>query len=467
MEGEEWPFYASSHICDKNTWWPFYKHMGDYIHRVSDFMQRGKTKAEVCIYLPQNDIWAENPLCDLHMCMKLRERFEDDAIDGVAKAGYWFDYVNDDVVSRISEYGYKTMIIMETDRMPVETVKAIEKFIADGNLVICADRIPSMSCGLVGAEENTKYVKETMENLLKDGKILLAENKREALVSMLREHAVPDLEICDGKEDIGYIHKKDGDVDIYFVSNMSKNEYHTTLRFKNMTASCSVLKPMEAEEKDVVRNEVVDGKKEIELTIAPLESLLIIFDEKMEEQKAVEADCVAGKKDISAGWKLTVADKGVAYEFEKLIPWQKQDELKYFAGTGIYKKSLALTAEELNYKNIALFMENMKDCAKVIVNGKVAGELIKYPYVMDVTEFLKEGENEIVVEVTNVMINRMIDPEMKTDYYEGTVIDEWPYFTKALNNCRWKRLSNWREVDMIKEPVDAGIWGSVELLFHK
>ena len=86
---------------------------------------------------------------------------------------------------------------------------------------------------------------------------------------------------------------------------------------------------------------------------------------------------------------------------------------------------------------------------------------------MDITDCVKEGENEIVVEVTNVMINRMIDPEIKTDYYEGTVIDEWPYFTKALNNCRWKRLSNWREVDMIKEPVDAGIWGTVELLFHK
>ena len=112
-------------------------------------------------------------------------------------------------------------------------------------------------------------------------------------------------------------------------------------------------------------------------------------------------------------------------------------------------------------------MENMKDCAKVVVNGKVAGELIKYPYVLDITDCVKEGENEIVVEVTNVMINRMIDPEIKTGYYEGTVIDEWPYFTKALNNCRWKRLSNWREVDMIKEPVDAGIWGTVELLFHK
>lgn len=466
-DGEEWPFYASSHICDKNTWWPFYKHMGNYIQRVSDFMQRGKTHAEVCIYLPQNDIWAENPLCDLHMCMKLRERFEDDAVDGIAKAGYWFDYVNDDVVSRVSEYGYKTMIIMETDRMPVETVKAIEKFAADGNLVICADRIPSMSCGLIGAEENAKYVKEAMESLLNSGKMLLAENKREALVSMLQENVVPDLEICDGKNDIGYIHKQDGDVHIYFVSNMSKNEYHTTLRFKNLAGSCQVFGPMEAKEKDIVRNEVVNGKKEIELTIAPLESLLIIFDEKVEDQKAVTELFAEAKKDISAEWKFKVADAGVDMEISELIPWQKLDELKYFAGTGIYKKFFVLSVEELEYKNIILSMENMKDCAKVYVNGNLAGDIIKYPYVIDIAEFLKTGVNDITIEVTNVLINRMIDPEIKTDYYEGTVIDEWPYFTKTLNACRWKRLSNWREVDMIKEPVDAGIWGTVELAFCK
>ena len=430
-------------------------------------MQRGQTQAEVCIYLPQNDIWAENPLCDLHMCMKLRERFEDDAVDGIAKSGYWFDYVNDDVVSRISEYGYKTMIIMETDRMPVETVKAIEKFVEAGNLVICADRIPSMSCGFIGAEENTKYVKETFATLLAENKILLADNKREALVSMLKENVVPDLEICDGKNDIGYIHKQDGNVHIYFVSNMSKNEYHTTLRFKNLATSCYVMKPMEAEEKDILRNEVVDGKKEIELTIEPLESLLIIFDETLADQEAANAACIDVKKNISENWKFTVADKGFDVELSELIPWQKQEELKYFSGTGVYKKSFVLSAEELKYKKISLSMENMKDCAKVYVNGSLAGDIIKYPYVIDITEFLKEGENDITVEVTNVLINRMIDPEIKTDYYEGTVIDEWPYFTKSLNACRWKRLSNWREVDMIKEPVDAGIWGNVEILFNK
>ncbi len=466
-EGEEWPFYASSHICDKNTWWPFYKQMGSYIQRVSDFMQRGKTHAEVCIYLPQNDIWAENPLCDLHMCMKLRERFEDDAIDGIAKAGYWFDYVNDDVVSKISEYDYKTMIIMETDRMPVETVKAIEKFVAAGNLVVCAERLPSMSCGLIGAEENGAFVQETMKRLFEENKILLADNKREALIDVLKNNVTPDLEICDGKNDIGYIHKQDGDTHIYFVSNMSKSEYHTTLRFKNLSTSCCVMKPLEGEVKDIVRNEVVDGKKEIELTVAALESLLVIFDENMADQEAVKEYIAADEKNISGDWKFAVEDKGFEQELGELIPWQKLDGLKYFSGTGVYKKSFTVSKEELECKKVCLSMGNMKDCAKVYVNGSLAGELIKYPYDIDITEYLKEGENDLTVEVTNVLINRMINPEMKTDYYEEDVIDEWPYFTNTLNTIRWKRLSNWREVDMIKEPVDAGIWGNVKIMFCK
>ena len=187
----------------------------------------------------------------------------------------------------------------------------------------------------------------------------------------------------------------------------------------------------------------------------------------MEDQKAAAELFTEGKKDISGAWKFTVADAGVDTEVDELIPWQKMDGLKYFAGTAVYKKSITLSAEELNCKAITLSMEHMKDCAKVYVNGSVVGDIIKYPYIIDITDFVKEGENEITVEVTNVLINRMINPERKTDYYEGTVIDEWPYFTKALNNCRWKRLSNWREVDMIKEPVDSGIWGIVEILFNK
>ena len=88
------------------------------------------------IYLPQHDIWAEMPIADTHMCMKLNERLETACVDGIHKAGYWFDYVNDDAVSRLENYSYDTLILIACSRLPVETAKHIRAFADRGGLVI-------------------------------------------------------------------------------------------------------------------------------------------------------------------------------------------------------------------------------------------------------------------------------------------------------------------------------------------
>lgn len=465
--GEEWPFYASSHICSKNTWWKFYKNISDYIHRVSYFLQKGSTVSEVCIYLPQNDIWAENPLCDLHMCMKLRERFEDDAIDGIAKAGYWFDYVNDEVVSRISEYNYKVMIIMETERMPVETVRAVKEFAGKGNLVICAGGLPDKSCGLMNAEADSAYVKNTMQEMRKSGELLFAENKRDGLLKVLKENAVPDLFIEKGQKDIGYVHKKDGEVHIYFISNMAKSKHHTVLSFKNLSLPCTVMNPMSCKEKELIRNGVNGGNRELELCMEPLESVIVVFDERIKNQEPAREKVTIFCKNISDEWEFRTEKEDTFTRLKKTVPWQKTEKLKYYSGFGIYKRSFSVTEEEAFCKNIVLWAENIRECARIYINDVCVGDIIKYPYEIEVSGFLKAGENEIRIEVANLLINSRLSSECSVPKYEGTVIDEWPYFTRSLNETRKKRLGNWRELQMVKEPFDSGMWGNVELRFQE
>ena len=88
----------------------------------------------------------------------------------------------------------------------------------------------------------------------------------------------------------------------------------------------------------------------------------------------------------------------------------------------------------------------------------------EYPYEVEIGSFLKDGTNHIRVEVTNLLINKWIDPEYQTRMYEETVSDEWPYFSAGVNRNRQKRISNWREIDMIKELAPSGLCGKVTLL---
>lgn len=100
--------------------------MSDYIHRVCTFLQKGKTKVPLAIYLPQPDVWAENPMSDIHIGMKLEERLTTAMVDGIQKAGFWFDYVNDEALEDLESRGYQALLLLETDRLPAESAKILK-----------------------------------------------------------------------------------------------------------------------------------------------------------------------------------------------------------------------------------------------------------------------------------------------------------------------------------------------------
>ena len=57
----------------------------------------------------------------------------------------------------------------------------------------------------------------------------------------------------------------------------------------------------------------------------------------------------------------------------------------------------------------------------------------------------------------------MIDPEYPEFTPEEAVLPHFPYETGKLKACREERVFNYRERDMIKEPIPSGIWGKVLL----
>jgi hypothetical protein len=92
-----------------------------------------------------------------------------------------------------------------------------------------------------------------------------------------------------------------------------------------------------------------------------------------------------------------------------LKPWTKT-ALANFSGTAIYEKDFTLP-EAYHNRRMVLDLGRVSAVAEVNVNGRPAGTLVWRPYRLDITPFLKPGQNHLRIRVTNTEANaRAVGP---------------------------------------------------------
>ena len=188
---------------------------------------------------------------------------------------------------------------------------------------------------------------------------------------------------------------------------------------------------------------------------------------------------------LDGAWQIKFPpDRGApeSATFEKLISWSEHPEpgIKYFSGTAIYSKEIEVPQGYLaDNQKVYLNLGDVKNLARVTLNGKEAGICWKAPFEIEVTDYLKPGKNSLQVEAANLWPNRFIgdaqepeDVEWEKETfsdkgkYRGKIMKELPawFVEKQPRPSKNRRTLSWMMQYTGKEPLlPSGLLGPVTL----
>lgn len=185
----------------------------------------------------------------------------------------------------------------------------------------------------------------------------------------------------------------------------------------------------------------------------------------------LSAVCEKKMKTVSLNnnWKVEFAkDLGAPkgeINFDRLISWTDRPEfgIKYFSGSAVYRKTISIEDSELNGRtNFVLDLGEVKNLARVIVNGKDFGVLWTPPFTCDITSALKSGKNLLEIKTVNLWVNRMIGDEF---HPTASQTEKPDWVVKGLPNSgdgryTWASWKGWTKDD---KPLASGLLGPVSL----
>lgn len=88
--------------------------------------------------------------------------------------------------------------------------------------------------------------------------------------------------------------------------------------------------------------------------------------------------------------------------------WSGIDGLRAYSGGASYRKTIDIKSSDLSGGRIEIDLGEVVSSAELLVNGKSAGIKLAPPYLFNITEMAKTGENKIEVLVYNTLSNNFI-----------------------------------------------------------
>jgi len=401
----------------KNTWFSQLDVYTQYLKRTNFMLQQGLNVADAAYFIGE----------DTPKMTGIN--------DPALPVGYQFDYMNAEVIEKYMTvkdglitlpHGtqYRILVLPKLETMRPELLTKIKQLVTEGAIVLgpAPMRSPSLQNQPMADQQVQAMAKKLWGNVdgvnvkfRKYGKGMIL-NGLDMKQTFALINCIPDCKLPEDNT-IQYGHRTLSNGEIYFVTNQTNETKLVTPEFRVKGLQPELWEATTGSIRTLPAYTQSGNSTAVPLKLAPNESVFIVFRNATEKSGATTLGANYPTplllSDLSTPWtvQFDVNNRGPVkpVEFKTLMDWttSTNDSIKYYSGTAIYSNHFQIKKVP-NQQKVIIRLGAVTAMAKIYINGIYAGGLWTAPYELDITGFVKKGNNELKIEVVNNWMNRLI-----------------------------------------------------------
>ena len=458
-----WLFYASYEMNPRNSVWRDVPALNAYAARCQAVLQSGKPDNDILLYWPIHDFWHNTNGLARNMSVHARDWFEDQPIGRTAKAlwerGYAFDYVSDAQLKTAKVEGgkiqmpggkYQVVVVPECKFMPLETLQGLAALTENGATVVFAtgtlyyNHLPDVS-GKADLEARRVRFAKLLERMtptygqagwgqasIGTGRVIMGD----WVVALHVANVSAETMTGAG---LSFVRRSfDGGWN-YFVANRSKTNFNGSITLGRSARSAAVLDPLTGGSGVAALNKPAQVHLQLQ---AGASAILRAFADKRVDGLVWSYWRTNGEPvEIAGPWSVKFIAGGPMLppdlQAAKLASWTTFPDPNAAAFAGTAKYEIAFAAPNPAGKTFEINLGDVRQSARVKLNGRDFGTLITPPFRV-VVDHLKPTGNQLEVEVTSVSANRIRDLDRR--------------------GVKWKNFRDINFVNLDYKPFTAANW---------
>jgi hypothetical protein len=476
---EPWPgpmYYAGASFSETQPWFQHLRYLNEYLARLQQTVQNSTPDQDLLILSSIHDQWFGRNEGEWRNGQPLVWRNSENGVlsaDKVAGAllawGWQSDCCSDRLLLervqtrhgliQVGDLSYRFLVIPPLTYLEPASLQKLASLARAGAPMVFVGEIPrAVPHGLPLVQDthaNSSDLARLMNAAADGGDLHLhqvADSPDQAtLAQFLLAHGL----VSEGGP-VALLRARYGDSMVYLARNRAESRIDVWLPLSRNGRKVLVGNPRTQELAFAQCRPRPAGGTEVHLVMQPSEMLVLKVGDG-DGVIAPEFDYSIPRIAKAAGdsWRLTWKDyQGLPHEktVTRLDSWPEIEELGLFSGLVRYETRFRLEHKELQRRWV-LDAGRVHESAEVYVNGRLVGGVWTTPFVLELTEFLKPGENTLSLEVANLAQNRIVDLQRRQVPWKRWRLEENDF----AGYCGPLRLDH-------LQPLPSGLLGPVRLL---